>query len=446
MKKIKKSTGITLIVLIITVIVMIILVGVTVNVALNGGLFDTAKQAASGMEMAQIRERAETVKANLFAEAQYNDNVKLDEEELKNRLLEEFDGSTAEGNKVIVEDGKYDIIIKNSDLDIEVVEHSDNINIEADKLLDLSYNSINIDSEGKTYGVNVKLNIKALMTLEEYEIKKSSIPYEEKKKEILEYLSTITSKQISSIDDYIVYMLNSNEFGITHNNIDDWLVDPILLEAFNKEKITKEQLYANFLGNGEKDSITEEEAIETFYKNIFYGNFLAEYYTNTQNLSIYLMKDGKEELLYDNVYASTDSTTEEYLIAENGTYQFEIRTGEGNTVTSNALEINNIEQNNPYVLTEEEADGIWTTDENGNLKKYLGQEETVFIPIKIGNEAINKIGQQCFADNKTLKTVKMLGNITSIGKTAFVYNSNLQYINIPDGVKTIEASAFYGLR
>ena len=110
------------------------------------------------------------------------------------------------------------------------------------------------------------------------------------------------------------------------------------------------------------------------------------------------------------------------------------------------MNCNNIEQNNPYVLTEEEADGIWTTDENGNLKKYLGQEETVFIPIKIGNEAINKIGQQCFADNKTLKTVKMLGNITSIGKTAFVYNSNLQYINIPDGVKTIEASAFYGLR
>ncbi len=40
------SKGITLIALIITIIVMIILVGVTVNVALNGGLFDTAKQAA----------------------------------------------------------------------------------------------------------------------------------------------------------------------------------------------------------------------------------------------------------------------------------------------------------------------------------------------------------------------------------------------------------------
>ena len=44
------NTGITLIALIITIIVMIILVGVTVNVALNGGLFDTAKEAAEGTE------------------------------------------------------------------------------------------------------------------------------------------------------------------------------------------------------------------------------------------------------------------------------------------------------------------------------------------------------------------------------------------------------------
>ena len=39
----KKEKGITLIALIITIIVMLILVGVTINVALNGGLFTTAK-------------------------------------------------------------------------------------------------------------------------------------------------------------------------------------------------------------------------------------------------------------------------------------------------------------------------------------------------------------------------------------------------------------------
>ena len=42
MLKLKNKKGITLIALIITIIVMLILVGVTINVALNGGLFETA--------------------------------------------------------------------------------------------------------------------------------------------------------------------------------------------------------------------------------------------------------------------------------------------------------------------------------------------------------------------------------------------------------------------
>ncbi|MBQ2917265.1 MAG: hypothetical protein IJE59_03725, partial [Clostridia bacterium] len=58
----RNKKGITLIALIITIIVMMILVGVTVNVALNGGLFDKAKDAASGMTMAQIQENVEMIK------------------------------------------------------------------------------------------------------------------------------------------------------------------------------------------------------------------------------------------------------------------------------------------------------------------------------------------------------------------------------------------------
>jgi len=43
----KKQNGITLIALVITIIVMLILVGVSVTVALNGGLFTTAKDAVN---------------------------------------------------------------------------------------------------------------------------------------------------------------------------------------------------------------------------------------------------------------------------------------------------------------------------------------------------------------------------------------------------------------
>lgn len=43
----KEQKGITLVALVITIIVMLILVGVSVTVALQGGLFSTAKDAAT---------------------------------------------------------------------------------------------------------------------------------------------------------------------------------------------------------------------------------------------------------------------------------------------------------------------------------------------------------------------------------------------------------------
>ena len=53
----KNNEGITLIALIITIIVMIILVGVTVNVALNGGLFTRTKEASIMTSDEALRER-----------------------------------------------------------------------------------------------------------------------------------------------------------------------------------------------------------------------------------------------------------------------------------------------------------------------------------------------------------------------------------------------------
>lgn len=48
----KEQKGITLVALVITIIVMLILVGVSVTVALKGGLFDSAKTAADDTETA----------------------------------------------------------------------------------------------------------------------------------------------------------------------------------------------------------------------------------------------------------------------------------------------------------------------------------------------------------------------------------------------------------
>ncbi len=53
----KNNKGITLIALIITIIVMLILVGVTVTVALNGGLFKTAKETAEATNTEKDKEQ-----------------------------------------------------------------------------------------------------------------------------------------------------------------------------------------------------------------------------------------------------------------------------------------------------------------------------------------------------------------------------------------------------
>ena len=53
----QSKSGITLIALIITIIVMLILVGVTVTVAINGGLFKSAKEGAEGTTMARVKEQ-----------------------------------------------------------------------------------------------------------------------------------------------------------------------------------------------------------------------------------------------------------------------------------------------------------------------------------------------------------------------------------------------------
>lgn len=48
----KEQKGITLVALVITIIVMLILVGVSITVALKGGLFITAKDAANNTQEA----------------------------------------------------------------------------------------------------------------------------------------------------------------------------------------------------------------------------------------------------------------------------------------------------------------------------------------------------------------------------------------------------------
>ena len=84
----KKQRGITLIALIITIIVMLILVGVTIDVALNGGLFETTKKAVSDTQYELDREQLLAV---VVSSIKSNGEVNFDR--LDNNLPDTFSGN-----------------------------------------------------------------------------------------------------------------------------------------------------------------------------------------------------------------------------------------------------------------------------------------------------------------------------------------------------------------
>ncbi len=120
-EKLKAKRGITLIALVITIIVMLILVAATVTVALNGGLFKTAKQAAKDTQIATVREMVNT---DVLAERSTKKGRDITQEELGSILgrycddvpsLEDIESEEELGNvelKLKKEYGGHDTTLK----------------------------------------------------------------------------------------------------------------------------------------------------------------------------------------------------------------------------------------------------------------------------------------------------------------------------------------------
>ena len=84
MLRLKENKGITLIAQKITIIVMLILVGVTINVALNGGVFQKAEQAKT-----QTQKETDQEELQLAVVAALNDDLEIpDASAIKNNLSE----------------------------------------------------------------------------------------------------------------------------------------------------------------------------------------------------------------------------------------------------------------------------------------------------------------------------------------------------------------------
>ena len=108
--KARQSKGITLIALVITIVLMLILASITVNVVINGGLFEQAGNAKKNTEIASEKETL--TQASILAVAEDKRGV-LSQEGLQKKL----DKLAGEGKTVVYYTGEeYEVLFKNSGL------------------------------------------------------------------------------------------------------------------------------------------------------------------------------------------------------------------------------------------------------------------------------------------------------------------------------------------
>ena len=109
----KSQKGITLIALIITIIVMLLLVGVTINMAMQGGLFDKATDATMKSEKKAILEQ-------IISLAEWDDNGKINVEKTIDNVKKEFGADKVATNKNTVtitgKHGKYDYKVTTTEI------------------------------------------------------------------------------------------------------------------------------------------------------------------------------------------------------------------------------------------------------------------------------------------------------------------------------------------
>ncbi len=131
------------------------------------------------------------------------------------------------------------------------------------------------------------------------------------------------------------------------------------------------------------------------------------------------------------VFASPSAETEFYSIKLNGATLYYY-------VENDEVELYSCDKwINGDVILPSELDGYPITS-----LRYLLFENCNLITSIVIPEGIKSIGSSTFYGCSSLKSVKFFGSVTSIGKQAFMYCSSLKTITIPESVKTIDDYAF----
>lgn len=80
----------------------------------------------------------------------------------------------------------------------------------------------------------------------------------------------------------------------------------------------------------------------------------------------------------------------------------------------------------------------------GTVTGFTGSERDIVIPSSIGGVEVKVIGEKAFYSCKGIKSVVIPTVVTKIAISAFAYSTNMTNVNIPNTVKIIAGSAFYG--
>ena len=434
----KQEKGITLIALIITIVVLIILAMVSIGAVRDGGIITHAERAANQMNKAQIEEKANLTKLEYTAEALMNNELKMSKQEFRDALRKAFeipDDMDTNNDDIVEVNDKYAVIIKNTALDVEVVELANAPR--ADFPIAITYTVNDQKEENNVIYTSFDITIRLLR--ENLEASKN-LTMQQKEAAVVSALGKVFDTSFTDLDDAIVKIVNS-EFGTSFGNIDSCLSG---LSQQAGTTIERGHLYYAFYYNenlNPANSMGQVEFINSAYAMLYPSNNYSTQY------KIYMKVGEQPEKLigpvdFDDQNPITFNTKDVAgWIGENSIYELIIKNTSEVEVAREKVEVRNIVKS-PSSLSKEDAKGIWTTNGTGTITAYAGKDTSVTIPKMIGTEVITTIGSEAFREKKSVTSVTIPDTVTSLEYGAFIDCSNLTDITIPANVDTIGNQVF----
>jgi len=99
------------------------------------------------------------------------------------------------------------------------------------------------------------------------------------------------------------------------------------------------------------------------------------------------------------------------------------------------------------IYSENSSDYAYSVNDAGDgvtITKYNGEAKTVVIPSELGGKPVTAIGNEAFLENTTITSVKIPEGVTSIKDSAFQSCGSLTEVTIPKSVTSIGDNAFTG--